>query len=255
MQTFELTMSYVHRNILQWIAWRSFLFTLVVNQAVVPLLGFALWSAALPDDSTLSTYYIVLLVVHLLTVSYEHHTLSNGIYSGSYAGVLLQPQHPVIVVLAENLASRILHLAIGLPMIVALAIIADVSVSMPDVLVAVPALILAAAMRFVFTSSLALSAFWSQRAHATVGFGESMIWLLGGSAIPIAFFPDAAKPFVELLPFRSMMGFPAELATGSLSTRQIVEGFAIQAVWCLVLVWLCAWMWRWGIRRFTAIGG
>jgi ABC-2 type transport system permease protein len=255
MQTLSLTRMYVHRTLLQWIAWRSFLVTLVVEQSVVPLLGFALWSAALPDDSTLSTYYIILLVVQLLTVSYEHHTLSNGIYSGTYAGVLLQPQHPAIVVFAENLAGRILHFVIGVPLIVALAIITDVSVSPFDVVLAIPALVLAAAMRFAFTSSLALSAFWSQRAHATVGFGESMIWLLGGSAIPVAFFPDAAKPFVELLPFRSMMGFPAELASGSLSTRQIVEGFAIQAVWCLVLVWLCSWMWRWGIRRFTAIGG
>ncbi len=73
----------IWRKFLEWLAWRGFLFTLVINQAVTPLMGLALWSVALPGSSRISTYYVALLAVQLMTVSYEHHTFSNGIYAGA----------------------------------------------------------------------------------------------------------------------------------------------------------------------------
>jgi ABC-2 type transport system permease protein len=55
----------IWRQFVQWMAWRAFLLMLTVNQAVTPLLGLAVWSAALPASTTISTYYVALLVVHL----------------------------------------------------------------------------------------------------------------------------------------------------------------------------------------------
>lgn len=65
---------YTQRTFLEWTAFRSFLFTLVVNQAVTPLLGMALWSAALPGDSSVSIYFVALLAVQLMTVANEERS-------------------------------------------------------------------------------------------------------------------------------------------------------------------------------------
>src|SRR6476620_5964314 len=92
----RLLLIHTWREFLQWMAWRAFLITLVINQAITPLIGLAVWSVALPGSTKITTYYAALLAVQLMTVSYEHHTFSNGIYAGALNHDLLRP-HPVIL--------------------------------------------------------------------------------------------------------------------------------------------------------------
>lgn len=247
--------AYVGRSFLQWMAGRAFLITLVIEQAVTPLLGFAIWSTALPNASGISTYYFVLLIVQLMTVSYEHHTLSNGIYAGTFGQELVKPQPPVLVSLGENLALRIWHVLIGIPLFAGLWLVADIAVDGHNMLLAIPGMVLAAAIRFLFTYTLALTAFWSQQAHGTVGFGETLIFLLGGSAAPIALFPERFQLLAASLPFRAMLGFPAEIAAGDLSRAEVTAGYGWQVVWLAVGILLAVTVWRRGVRRFAAVGG
>ena len=246
---------YIWRELLQWLAWRAFLITLVVNQAVPPLLGLAVWSAALPGSTSISTYYVALLAVQMMTVSYEHHTFSNGIYEGAVSHDLLRPQPVVLTTLGTNVALRIWHLLVGLPIIVVAGVVAGASFELRSVLLALPAAVLAAVLRFLFTYILALSAFWTQRAHGVVGFGETLIFLLGGAAAPITLFPERIRPLGEALPFRAMLGLPAEIAGGHLSGAGLLQGYAWQCAWLAVFVPAAMWVWKAGIRRYTAVGG
>lgn len=255
MRLLYLLASYIRREFLQWMASRAFLATLVIEQAVTPLLGLAVWSAALHGSTEISTYYVALLAVQLMTVSYEHHTFSNGIYAGAVSEDLLRPQPVVITTLGSNVALRIWHLLIGLPLIVIMGVAAGVAFAAPSALMAIPAILLAAALRFLFTYILALSAFWTQQAHGVVGFGETLIFLLGGSAAPITLLPASLRSIGEALPFRAMLGFPAEIAAGNLPGARIVEGYAWQAIWIVVLAGAVRAVWRSGVRRYTAVGG
>jgi ABC-2 type transport system permease protein len=250
-----LLRTYVWRSFLQWMAWRAFLITLVINQAVTPLLGFAIWSKALPGASGVSTYYLALLIVQLMTVSYEHHTLSNGIYAGAFGNELVKPQAPILVSLGENIAMRIWHVILGIPLFLGLWLVADISVGGQSALVAIPAVFLSATIRFLFTFTLALSAFWTQQAHGTVNLGQTLIFLLGGSAAPIAFFPEEFRRIGEYLPFRAMLGFPAEIAAGGVTQSQTLAGYGAQVFWLGTFLVLAYIVWRSGIRRFTAVGG
>lgn len=243
------------RSFLLGLTWRGFLVTLVIGQCVPPILGLTVWSAALPGSESVSAYYLALLFVQLMTVSYENHTLSNGIYAGSFSHELVKPQPPILVTIGENCALRIWHVLIGVPLIAIIWLVTGVAFEEGVVLLAVPALVLAAVLRFLFTYALALSAFWTQQAHGAVGFGETLIFLLGGSAAPIAFFPGTFQAFGEILPFRAMLGLPAEIATGSLDREQVLIGYAWQIVWLAAFTALAVVVWHRGIRRFTAVGG
>lgn len=244
-----------HRNFLQWLAGRGFLVTIVFEQCVTPVLGLAVWSAALPGADDVSAYYLALLMVQLMTVSFEHHTLSNRIYAGTLSHELLKPQPPVLGTIGENCALRIWHVLIGVPLIAIIWLVTGVAFEVSAVLLAVPAVLLAAVLRFLFTYALALSAFWTQQAHGAVGFGETLIFLLGGSAAPIAFFPGTFQAFGEFLPFRAMLGLPAEIATASLDREQVLIGYAWQIVWLAAFTAVAVIVWRRGVRRFTAVGG
>lgn len=246
---------YLRLKFLVWMAGRSFLLNLVANQAVAPFVGLAIWTTVRPNTSGISTYYVALLAVQLLTVSYEQHTFSNGIYSGALADDLLKPHPVVLIPLGENLAMRLWHFVLGLPLLLAVGLAFGVHFDPSPIALAVPALLGAAILRFLFSFTLSLAAFWTEQAHGVVGFGETLIFLLGGAAAPVALLPGSLRPIGESLPFRAMLGFPAEIAAGTLSGSEILVGYAESLVWIGCFLGLATVVWHAGIRRFTAVGG
>lgn len=240
---------------LEWMTWRGFLFTIVLGQCVTPVLGLAVWSAALPDSGSVSAYYLALLLAQVMTVSQEQHTTSNRIYEGSLSHDLLRPQPPIIGTIGANLAGRLWYAIFGVPVVLLLWVVTGVTYETDAVVLAIPALLLAAVLRFLFIYTLALSAFWTQQAHGAVGFGETLIFLLGGSAAPVALLPGTFQAFGEILPFRAMLGLPAEIATGSLDREQVLIGYAWQMVWLAAFTAVAVIVWRRGVRHFSAVGG
>lgn len=255
MRALYLLGAYTQQKFLEWTAFRSFLFTLVVNQAVTPLLGLAVWSAALPGATGISTYYVALLAIQLMTSSQEYYSVTLRIYEGGLNEDLLRP-HPVVLgPLGENVAFRAWNLLMGVPIIAIAVVLANVSFDPGNLLMAIPALALAAALRFLFVYVLALSALWTEQGGGVTSFGTTMIFLLGGAAAPIFVFPANVRPFGEALPFRAMLGFPAEIASGSLNETQMLQGYGWQVLWTAVFIPLAAFVWRSGVRRYTAVGG
>lgn len=254
MRTLVLLNGYVRIAWLRWLTWRGFALTLVANQVVPPLIGLAVWTTALPDRH-LSTYYVALLLVRLLTVSYEDHTLAARIYEGTLADDLLRPHPAIVSALAENLAIRLWHLTLGLPLLLGAALLAPVAWDEGAAPLAALALLLATAIRFLFTYALALTAFWIERADRLVAFGGTLIFLLGGEAAPVRLLPGALRPWAEALPFRAMLGFPAELLAGGLTSAQVRAGFGWQLLWLGTCAAAAGWLWRAGVRRYTAVGG
>lgn len=255
LRAMRLVSGYAERSFLGWLAGRGFLVTLVANQAITPLIGLAVWTTALPGQASISTYFVAVLVVRLATVSYEHHTIANRIYEGELADDLLRPHPLALEWIGNSLATRCWHLIFAMPVVLLVVVFGGIAFSVRNVAMALPALLLAAVLRFCFTTSLALSALWTERAHGVVGLGELLIFLLGGEAAPVPFLPDAVRPWAEVMPFRAMLGFPAELASGSLTGNAIWVGFAWQGCWIALMVAVVTILWRRGVQRHIAVGG
>ena len=250
----RVTWLYVHQHVLDALSWRGFMLTLVFQQFITPLLGLAVWTAALPGNGRVSTYYVALLVVQLMTVCYEGNTFVEALTGGGLGNQMLRP-HPVILsVVGANLAWRIWHALIGLPAVVALALLAGVAFAPGAVLLALPALVLAALLRFLFTYAVVLTALWTQQSGSILGFANTLIFLLGGVAAPVTLFPDCYRWLGEALPFRAMAGLPAEVAAGALTGQQIAAGYVWQLTWTLLFAVIAATTWRAGVRKYTAVG-
>jgi len=254
MRTLQLVGLAAWRDSLEQWSWRSFMVTLMLNQVAGPVIGLLVWTAVQPGSADVRAYFVVLLAVQLLTVSYEDHTMCASIFDGTMSSRLLLPQPVIVAFIGSNLALRFWHSLFGLPIVIVVGILAECSLHLGTAAAAVPAILLAGALRFVFTSTLAMTAFWTERAAALVSLGNTVIVLLGGIAAPLFLLSPAISTLGRLLPFWPMLGMPAEIASGALTRDDIGRAYTAQLAWLIVGVLVSCVVWRRGLRAYTAVG-
>ncbi|MGC4938347.1 ABC transporter permease [Kribbella sp. DT2] len=242
----------IRREVLEWSGAWWFLLTLTIQAALGPLIGMFVWSAVYPADPYVATYYVALLLVTVMTESFEQHTFSEKIYDGTISHDLLRPQPVVVDVIGANLAIRIWLTVMGIPLALLAGIAFGASLSWVAVLAAAPVLVLGAVLRFCFVFVLAMAAFWTERVHAITGFGWTLTSLLGGTIAPLAFLPGPLRELGQVLPFYGMLGLPADIVAGR--TEGVLSGIAYQAAWIAGFAAVAVLLWRAGIRRYTVVG-
>lgn len=231
-----------------------FVATLTIQAVLTPLIGLFVWSAVFPAEPYVVRYYVALLVVQLMTQAFEQHTFASKIYDGTISHELLKPQPVVIDPIGGNTAVRLWLTLMGLPLVIVAAAAFEVSFAWQNLLAALPALLLAAALTFVWNFCFSMTAFWTERVYAIVDFGAYATFLLGGAVAPLSFMPEPWRSVGEVLPFYAMLGFPAAVATGETSGGAIVAGLGVQLGWTILVVAAAIRLWRAGIRRYTVVG-
>jgi ABC-type uncharacterized transport system permease subunit len=208
-----------------------------------------------PANSYVAAYYVALLLVTVMTESFEQFTFAEKVYDGTISHDLLRPQPVVINTIGANIATRIWLTVMGTPVALLTGFAFGVSLTWTGVLAAVPVLVLGATLTFIWTFLLSLTAFWTERVHAIVGFGWILNSLLGGTVAPLAFLPEPLRSVGQVLPFYGMLGLPADVAAGHVhGLGPLVAGLAYQTGWIAVLIAVAVLLWRRGIRRYAAVG-
>ena len=64
----------------------------------------------------------------------------------------------------------------------------------------------------------------------------SVVEFLSGAIIPLPFFPDETRSFLELLPFASMMNVPLRIYSGDLSGTSMWNAVLLQFFWLFALI-------------------
>jgi ABC-2 type transport system permease protein len=257
-------MALIRSTWLSWMQHRSFFFLLAFGWMIPPLIYLFVWSTAaggetiggLTQDEFIA-YYILLIVVNQLTYSQTNWTVGDEIRYGGMNAWLLRPMWPVFQTLSTEFAGKVVYLTFTIPAAILLGFIfrPQVSLAAQNLLLCLPALLMAWALRFFWGYWIALLAFWATRADALLALQDSFIFLLGGLVAPIRLLPDGMRALATLLPFRYMVAFPVEVLTGQLPPNEIAYGFLIQAGWLLVALSLYALLWRKGLKHYMAVGG
>jgi ABC-2 type transport system permease protein len=245
----------IRMEVLGWSGTWWFPLTLVVQAVLGPLIGMFVWSAVYPEDAYVATYYVALLLVTVMTESFEQFTFSEKVYNGMISHDLLRPQPVVIDTIGANIATRLWLTAMGVPVALLVGFAFGVSLTWTAVLAAVPVFVLGATLTFLGTFLLSLTAFWTERVHAIVGFGWIVNSLVGGTVAPLAFLPAPWHWVGEVLPFYGMLGLPADVAAGRVhGIAPLVAGLAYQSAWIAMFIGAAVLAWRAGIRRYTVVG-
>lgn len=255
--------------IAQMLQYRFAILIWAVWGFVGPLISLAVWSAvskgtaitnhangASFSQRDFAAYFLVYMIVGHLTMSWDAFEFAFRIQSGSLSPRLLKPLHPVHADIAANIAFKLCTSLMVLPAWILLFVLLHPTPphSLGSLLLAVPAIVLAGLMRYIWQYSLAVIAFWTTRVEAINQFYFALDSFLAGRIAPLALMPGWLGLIAYYSPFRGMGSFPVELVLGRVPAVQILPGFALQLFWLGVGILVLRVLWEAGIKQYSAVG-
>jgi ABC-2 type transport system permease protein len=265
MRWLALYRALVRIALLEQIQYRASNLIWMTGAVLEPLVFLAVWvrvaearggSVEGLDARAFAAYYIATFVVNHVTFTWIMQEFQFRVQHGALSLELLRPAHPIHNDVAENLAYKILMLAIVVPTVAVMWLAyAPRFAWVPwSLACCVPALLLAFALRFVLEWMLGLAAFWTTRVTALNQIYFALNGLLAGRWAPLAVFPEWLRIAGGALPFYYGLAFPVELALGQLTPEQALRGFAAQLAWLALALCAIGLLWTRAVRRFTAVG-
>jgi ABC-2 type transport system permease protein len=231
----------------------------------MPLVMLALWHAAAADgpiggygQAGFTAYFLVALVVRLVTGAWVVWELNFEIRQGTLAFRLLRPVHPLVAYACENLAAVPLRVVLSTPVVAVLLLLPAAALLTRDPLLwaLLPLELVGAwAITFLAMSLVGTLAFRLESAGSIFEIWMGLFGVFSGYLVPLDLFPGWLRELARWLPFRYMLAFPVEAVTGRLTRLQVLQELAAQWGFAALLFLLVHLAWRRGMRRFSSVGG
>ncbi len=116
-------------------------------------------------------------------------------------------------------------------------------------------LLLTALLQFFLSYSMALLAFWVLEISTFIFILFAFEYLASGHLFPLDMLPPALQHALWFTPFPSMLYVPISIYMGKISGNGIALGLLTQLFWVVMMYLLARFMWRRGIRKYSAFGG
>ena len=203
-----------------------------------------------------AAYYIVWTLVRTMNIVFTPYGWEWRIRNGELSGQLLRPLHPIHYDVAGFAGGKIPWLVYYLPIAVILTLIfkPTFDVRPAEVVVFAIAIWGAYLIRTFNQTALGLVCFWTTRVGALFSLYIVLELLLSGRLVPLTLMPDWVQTLAWFLPFRWTFYFPIESLVGDLTNAELLAGLGMQLFWTLAGIGLFSLVWRFAIRRYTAVG-
>ena len=233
---------------------------------VSPIIYLAVWTSIANSKGDVNgftandftTYYMTLLIVDQITSNIVIHTFGYKIQDGSLSGELIRPIHPMLTnALVNNVAFKALSISGLIPIwgILFLMFKPDFSaVTLNGILLAIPAAVMGFFIGYLLSATITALAFWTTRVYSIHEFYYAMILLFSGQFVPLTLMPGLVQNIAQYLPFQLLIYYPIQLVLGKLSPEQIMQGYVMGIIWLVVASVLFNWVWRNGVKRYSAVG-
>ncbi len=249
----------------QW-QYRANLIMYLFYWLVSPIVYLAVWTTVAKEQGSVNgltandfvTYYMTLLIVDQLTSDITIHILAYKIQDGSLSAELMRPIHPILTnTLVNNLAFKALTFTVLIPIWLVLFLLFQPdfsSVTLQNILISIPAIILGFAINFLLGAAITCIAFWTTRVYSLMEFYYALSLLFGGQFVPLGLMPPVIQQIALFLPFQLFLYFPIQIILGNLSPEVILRTFLTGLGWLVVAVLCFLFTWRNGLKRYSAVG-
>lgn len=200
-------------------------------------------------------YFLIVFLIRQFTVVWVIWEFEKEVVEGKLSPRLLQPIDPVWHHVASHLSERLARLPFALGLVGFCFLLYPQAAWVPNpgrVLLFLPVLALAFALRFLMQYTFALFAFWTERASAIEQFSLLFYLFLSGLIAPLEVFPPTVREIALWTPFPYMIHFPASILIGL--PVNVVRGLLVMLGWGLVFFICNRWLWRKGLKQYSGMG-
>jgi ABC-2 type transport system permease protein len=90
--------------------------------------------------------------------------------------------------------------------------------------------------------------------YSIAEFFYTLAILFSGQFIPLQLMPDAIQAVARYLPYQMCIYVPIEIILNKLPPAEMARDFAVGVVWLVLFAFIFRWMWREGVKRYSAVG-
>jgi ABC-2 type transport system permease protein len=204
-----------------------------------------------------AAYYVVWTLVRNMNVVFGAPFWEWRIREGRLAAALLRPLHPLHSDVAWFAGSKVVVVALWLPVAAGLIVAFDPTLDPTALEIGVFAVAIWGAylIRTMIQSTIGMLCFWTTRGAAVFDLYMTTELLLSGRLVPLPLMPDWAETIAAFLPFQWAFFFPIDSLVGDRSTEWLLGGLGVQLLWIVALLVAFRFAWRAAVKRFAAVGG
>ncbi|TNF01164.1 MAG: hypothetical protein EP326_05060 [Deltaproteobacteria bacterium] len=245
-------------------AYRMNFFLQIIGPALVFFfVKYNLWSSIYDGDAHMTikgynldqmiTYHIWSMIVGLVAQGMSALNLAEDIRMGRISSYLIYPIDFWEYHTAGFIAFETLQLFISALTITVIAVFGF----LPDITFT--------SLIFGFTYCVYVSLFWFILQYLTgiIGFWLEETWILrvilsiltaflSGAIIPLELYPEWLVTLLNYTPFPYLTFYPIKMFMGEIGF--FPKGYLMLGAWMVILLFLNKWIWKKGIRMYTAAG-
>lgn len=242
------------------VEYRSELILWVLSGSL-PIILMGVWiKAAAGGNFSLNSldfarYFFAVFLARQLTVVWVIYEFEKEVVEGKLSPRLLQPIDPVFHHLAGHISERFARLPFVFLLIGFFFILYPQAFwipTLPNLLLFILAALLVFALRFLIQYTLAMLAFWTERATALENFWLLFFLFLSGMIAPLEVFPEAVRNIAMMTPFPYLINFPASILVGL--PVDLTRGFLSIIAWFMIFLGANRLLWRAGLKRYSGMG-
>jgi len=206
------------------------------------------------------SYYLIVTIVDSLTaVNEDDWQIAADIKDGAISQFLLKPIDYLTYRLCLFGAGRLIYTAVAFLPVTLFILYQRKFFVVPEHWSTLGwfflSMILTGFLQFFTSYTMALLAFWVLEVSTFIFILFAFEYIAGGHLFPLDILPPAIERVLQFTPFPYQLFFPVSIYVGKTSGADLYRGLIIQFAWVVGAFLLARWVWRRGIRKYSAVGG
>jgi ABC-2 type transport system permease protein len=203
-------------------------------------------------------YYLGVTWVRRITYVWILDDIEDGTRKGELSAYLLRPLGFVHHLLTRVTASRLMQSVVSGSIVCLVVLLVPGQqfylLNPITLLLFVMALVVGFLFEFILQYAVGASSFYTTQFYRIFDIFFFLKSFFGGFVVPLGMLPPAIATLANWLPFSSSMGLPVEILIGKLTPADALTRILISAVWVFGIALLSRWLWRVGVRAYSAVG-
>jgi ABC-2 type transport system permease protein len=260
----------VRVSLIERMTYRGDFFLATVLRFLPMVTTILLWEAIYegakrPELSGYSLHDMIayLLLVHVSRMFSSMPGLAAGITrdvrEGTLKKYLLQPIDMIGYLLSYRAAHKMAYIATSaLPYALLFFICRNYFDHFPDLetlAIYFVSLLLAFLVGFFFEACIGMVGFWFLEVTSFLYIVNTVNFFVSGHMFPLELLPPFWATLLRLLPFQYLAYFPAAVFLGQIKGMPLIYGLLGEIAWAVFFFALSRWLYRLGLRQYSAYGG